>query len=144
MEGDDSKPADDDDNDGVAEGQRGQGLLKHGLQINVVPELGIFVFFTGFRSHDTNIKLFTFNEAFPNVFLSSSFLLSLIIGRRCFSTCWSPMICMFLPKERGTRSAGQVWHSFGGNPLLAPFYIYNAQVKHYQKQPVRFGLGNSK
>ena len=54
MEGDDSKPADDDDNDGVAEGQRGQGLLQHGLQINVVPELGIFVFLTGFRSHDIN------------------------------------------------------------------------------------------
>ena len=55
MEGDDSKPADDDDREGVAEGQRGQGLLQHGLQINVVPELGIFVFLTGFRSHDINI-----------------------------------------------------------------------------------------
>ena len=54
MEGDDSKPADDDDSDGVAEGQRGQGLLQHGLQINEVPGLGFFVFFTGFRSHDIN------------------------------------------------------------------------------------------
>ena len=108
MEGEDSKPADDDDNDGVAEGQHGQGLLQHGLQINFVPELVIFVFLTGFRSHDMNIKLFTFNEAFPKVFLSSSFLLSLIIGRRCFSTCSSPKICIFLPKERETSSAGQV------------------------------------
>ena len=108
MEGDDSKPADDDDREGVAEGQHGQGLLQHGLQINVVPELVIFVFFTGFRSHDINIKLFTFNEAFPQVFLSASFLLSLVIGRRCFSTCWSPMICIFLPKERETSSAGKV------------------------------------
>ena len=134
MEGEDSKPADDDDREGVAEGQHGQGLLQHGLQINVVPELGIFVFLTGFRSHDINIKLFTFNEAFPKVFLSASFLLSLIIGRRCFSTCWSPMICIFLPKERETSSAGQVWDSFEGNPLLAPSYINNAQVKHRQKQ----------
>ena len=59
MEGDDSKPADDDDREGVAEGQHGQGLLQHGLQINVVPGLGIFVFFTGFRSHDINIKKYS-------------------------------------------------------------------------------------
>ena len=46
MEGDDRKPADDDDREGVAEGQHGHGLLQHGLQINEVPELGIFVVFT--------------------------------------------------------------------------------------------------
>ena len=40
MEGDDSKPADDDDREGVAEGQHGQGLLQHGLQINpIIPSL---------------------------------------------------------------------------------------------------------
>ena len=36
-------------------------------------------------------------------------------------------------RERETSSAGQVWDSFGGNPLLAPSYINNAQVKHRQK-----------